>query len=97
MNKVICVVGPTAVGKTKISIELAKKYNIDIISGDSVSVYEKIMKSKHISHVVNKLTPESYNQVPTKENTTIKVINKPTVVKTLEPYKLPIKSIIRRY
>ena len=39
MNKVICVVGPTAVGKTKISIELAKKYNIDIISGDSVSVY----------------------------------------------------------
>lgn len=58
---------------------------------------EKIMKSKHISHIVNKLTPESYNQVPTKENTTIKVINKPTVVKTLEPYKLPIKSIIRRY
>ena len=30
MNKVICVVGPTAVGKTKISIEIAKHYNIDI-------------------------------------------------------------------
>ena len=27
----------------------------------------------------------------------IKVINKPTVIKTLEPYKLPVKSIIRRY
>ncbi len=39
MNKVICVVGPTAVGKTKIAIELAKHYNIDIISGDSVAVY----------------------------------------------------------
>jgi len=39
MNKVICVVGPTAVGKTKISIEIAKHYHIDIISGDSVSVY----------------------------------------------------------
>lgn len=27
----------------------------------------------------------------------IKIINKPTVVKTLEPYKLPVKSITRRY
>ena len=27
----------------------------------------------------------------------IKIINKPTVVKTLEPYKLPVKSIKRRY
>ena len=40
MGKVIVVVGPTAVGKTKISIELAKHYNLDIISGDSVAVYE---------------------------------------------------------
>ena len=40
MNKVICVIGPTAVGKTKISIELAKKYNVDIISGDSVAIYK---------------------------------------------------------
>jgi len=40
MNKVICVVGPTAVGKTKIAIELAKHYGLEIISGDSVSVYK---------------------------------------------------------
>ena len=33
-NKVIVVVGPTAVGKTKIAIELAKYLNIDIISTD---------------------------------------------------------------
>ena len=39
MNKVICVVGPTAVGKTKISIELAKHYGLDVISGDSVAIY----------------------------------------------------------
>lgn len=38
-QKVICIVGPTAVGKTKISIELAKKYNGEIISGDSMQVY----------------------------------------------------------
>ncbi|MCR5350444.1 MAG: tRNA (adenosine(37)-N6)-dimethylallyltransferase MiaA [Acholeplasmatales bacterium] len=40
MKKVIAVLGPTAVGKTKISIMLAKHYNLDIISGDSVSVYK---------------------------------------------------------
>ena len=42
MNKVIVVVGPTAVGKTKISIELAKYYNCDVISGDSVAVYKRL-------------------------------------------------------
>lgn len=39
MKKVIAIVGPTAVGKTKISIELAKAFNLEIISGDSVAVY----------------------------------------------------------
>lgn len=40
MKRVLVVVGPTAVGKSKISIELAKYLNCDIISGDSVSVYK---------------------------------------------------------
>ena len=40
MKKVLVVVGPTAVGKTKISIELAKKLGCEIISGDSVAVYK---------------------------------------------------------
>ena len=39
MKKVIVVLGPTAVGKTKIGIELAKKLKTEIISGDSVQVY----------------------------------------------------------
>ena len=42
MKHVIVVVGPTAVGKTKIAIELAKKYNLDVISGDSVAVYKRL-------------------------------------------------------
>lgn len=41
-NKVIVVVGPTAVGKTKIAIELAKYLNIDIISGDSIAVFKRL-------------------------------------------------------
>lgn len=38
-QKVIAIVGPTAVGKTKLSIEVAKKFNGEIISGDSMQVY----------------------------------------------------------
>ncbi len=40
MNKVIAIIGPTAIGKTKISIELALKLGLEIISGDSVAVYK---------------------------------------------------------
>ena len=39
MEKVIVVVGPTAVGKTALSIELAKKYQGEVISGDSMQIY----------------------------------------------------------
>lgn len=42
MKKVIVIVGPTAVGKTKISIELAKYFNCEIISGDSVAIYKRL-------------------------------------------------------
>jgi len=36
---IIVIVGPTGIGKTKLSIALAKRYNAEIISGDSVQVY----------------------------------------------------------
>ncbi|WP_026907554.1 tRNA (adenosine(37)-N6)-dimethylallyltransferase MiaA [Paucisalibacillus globulus] len=39
-QKVIVIVGPTAVGKTRLSIEVAKKFNGEIISGDSMQVYK---------------------------------------------------------
>lgn len=37
--KIISVVGPTASGKTALSIEIAKKYNGEIISADSMQIY----------------------------------------------------------
>jgi tRNA dimethylallyltransferase len=40
MKKVICIVGPTGVGKTKLSIELAKKLNGEVINADSTQVYK---------------------------------------------------------
>jgi len=37
--EVVAIVGPTASGKTALSIKLAKKYNGEIINGDSMQVY----------------------------------------------------------
>ncbi|MBP2635906.1 MAG: miaA [Firmicutes bacterium] len=39
MNRLIVIIGPTAVGKTKLSIDLAKRLDTQIISGDSMLVY----------------------------------------------------------
>ena len=39
---IICVVGPTGVGKTKMSVELAKKYNGIIVNCDAMQVYKEM-------------------------------------------------------
>lgn len=39
MDKIIVLVGPTGSGKTSLSIELAKKFNGEIISGDAYQCY----------------------------------------------------------
>ena len=41
MNKVISLMGPTATGKTDLAILLANKFNIEIISVDSVMFYKE--------------------------------------------------------
>ena len=42
MEDIIVIVGPTGIGKTKLSIELAKRLDAEIINGDSVSIYKKL-------------------------------------------------------
>lgn len=42
MEKVIGVIGPTSVGKTKMGVALAKKLNGEVISGDSMQVYRQM-------------------------------------------------------
>jgi tRNA dimethylallyltransferase len=39
MNRVIVIVGPTASGKTALSISLAKEMNGEIVSADSMQIY----------------------------------------------------------
>ena len=72
MNKMIILTGPTAVGKTKLSVALAKKIGGEIISADSMQVYrymnigtDKISESKMdgvMHHMIDVLDPtEDFN------------------------------------
>ncbi|MDD4282554.1 MAG: tRNA (adenosine(37)-N6)-dimethylallyltransferase MiaA [Bacilli bacterium] len=58
MNKVIVIVGPTGVGKTKLSIELAKKLNGEVINADSTQVY------KNLDIATAKVTIEEMEGIP---------------------------------
>ena len=58
MNKTICIVGPTAVGKTKLSVELAKYFNGEIINADSTQVY------KGLDIATAKVTEEEKENIP---------------------------------
>jgi len=40
MDKLIVILGPTASGKTQLAVELASKYNAEIISADSRQIYQ---------------------------------------------------------
>lgn len=43
MNKKLLVIcGPTATGKTALSVELAEKFNGEIVSADSRQVYKEM-------------------------------------------------------
>ena len=57
-TKIIVIVGPTAVGKTALSIDLAKRFNGEIISGDSQQVYRKLNIG------TAKFTPDEQEGIP---------------------------------
>ena len=42
MSKIFVIVGPTGVGKTELSIALAKKYNASVINADATQVYKDV-------------------------------------------------------
>ena len=41
-SKIILIAGPTASGKSKIAINLAKKINGEIVNADSMQVYKQL-------------------------------------------------------
>ena len=42
MNNIICIAGPTASGKTALAVELAKEYDGEVVSCDSMYVYRRM-------------------------------------------------------
>lgn len=58
MQAVILIVGPTAVGKTSLSIQLAQAFNGEIISGDSMQIYQ------HLDIGTAKVQPAEMQGVP---------------------------------
>ncbi len=56
MDKLLIICGPTATGKTKLALELAKKFNGEIVSADSRQVY------KGLDILTGKDLPENINQ-----------------------------------
>ena len=85
MNRAIVIAGPTGVGKTKISIDLASELNAEIISSDSAQVYkglnigtakitEKEMQGiKH--HLIDIIEPISKYSVGNFEKDVNKILN----------------------
>lgn len=72
MNQVIVIAGPTASGKTGLSVEVAKQLNTEIVSADSMQIYKgmdvgtaKVTKSEKqgiIHHMIDVVSPmENYN------------------------------------
>jgi len=68
MKRLIVIIGPTAVGKTKLSIDLAKRLDTQIISGDSMLVYrgldigtakpDIVERSGIVHHLIDILEPQ---------------------------------------
>ncbi len=55
---IITIVGPTAVGKTELSVEIAKRFNGEVISGDAMQVY------KGMDIGTAKISPEEMQGIP---------------------------------
>ena len=70
---ILAIIGPTAVGKTKLSIELAKKYNAIIINCDAMQVYQglDIGTAKVTSEEKEGITHELLDFVPVTQNYTV--------------------------
>lgn len=83
---IICIVGPTGVGKSKLSISLAKKYNAEIINADAVQVFKdfnigtaKISEEEMSNiphHLIDFLDPSINYSVADYQTDARKILNK---------------------
>jgi tRNA dimethylallyltransferase len=84
-NKIIVVVGPTAVGKTYVSIKLAKYFDTEVISADSMQVYRgmnigtaKVTEDEKqgiVHHMIDIVNPDDNYSVSEFKNEAEKIID----------------------
>jgi len=84
---IICIVGPTGVGKTKMSVELAKKYQGIIINCDSMQVF------KELDIGTAKVTEEEKEGIPH----FLFDIKEPTEEYTVYDYQKDLRNLLEKY
>jgi len=111
MKKLLIIAGPTAVGKTEISINVAKKLNGEIVSADSMQIYKYMdIGSAKVSndemkgithHLIDIIEPhESFTVADYKthaEASIDKIINKGKLPMVVGGTGLYINSLIYNY
>lgn len=84
MENLVIITGPTGIGKTELSLELAKKYSGEIISADSMQIYKKLNigtakidlnKTDIPHHMIDIIDPEDNFSVADFKKETKKIIS----------------------
>ena len=85
MKKVLAIIGPTAIGKTTVGIELARKLNGEIVSCDSRQIYKlmdigtakptKEEQAQTVHHLIDIVYPDERFSAGLYEKRTTEVIN----------------------
>ena len=85
MKKVIVIVGPTGSGKTELSLKLYNMINSEIISADSMQIYEEMnigtakatedILNKYKHHMVNIVSPNNSYSVADYQKDSFKIID----------------------
>ncbi len=84
---ILCVVGPTGVGKTKMSISLAKKYDAVVVNADSMQVY------KYLNIGTAKVTEEEKEGI---EHLLFDIVN-PSDMYTVYDYQKDLRKVLDDY
>ncbi len=111
MNKVIFILGPTGVGKSDFAIKLAKDFNGEIISADSVQIFKgfdvgsaKIKKDEMhdiVHHAIDICNPEDYftvyDYVELTRKKIVEINNKNMLAIVVGGTGLYIKALVEDY
>lgn len=96
IKQLIVIVGPTAVGKTALSISLAKRFNAEIFSADSRQFYQEISigTAKPTPDEMDEVTHHFINSHSIEENYNVSDFEKDVLSKLNQTFKLNNYAIL---